>query len=62
MEYVAWESNLFTLEKFRTLSTIYHHKLLATEYKALLRRAQEDRETHIIDIAVAVSLGIFLVS
>jgi hypothetical protein len=54
VEYVAWESNLFTLEMFRALSTVYNGRLQQTEYKTILKRAQEDREGQIIDMAVGV--------
>lgn len=61
IEYVAWESNLFTLESFQTLSTIYNAELINTALKSVLRRAKEEREKHINKIAAGVSRRHFVI-
>ncbi len=54
MDYVAWESNLFTLEAFDSMATLYSHRLKASEYPGVVKKAQKARDDHIVMLALRV--------
>ena len=55
MDYITWESNLFTVESFDTLQTLYSHRLKATAYPGVVKKAQQQRDAHIATLAQRVS-------
>jgi hypothetical protein len=54
VDYVAWESNLFTLEAFDSMATLYSHRLKASEYPGVVKKAQKARDDHIVMLALRV--------
>ncbi len=54
MEYVAWESNMFTVECFDTLAKIYNCRLKKSGQPRLVKVANGIRDAHINTLGTRV--------
>lgn len=61
VDYVAWESNIFTVESFNTLSKLYSHNLRLSGYPSIVKKAEVERNKHVAVLAARVSTLLVIV-